>query len=447
MVGRKIFAGTAPFVIALAIGSAQADAIDDYVTAQMRKQHIPGLALAVIRDGKAIKVQGYGLANVETNTPAKPDSVFKIGSVSKQFIATGVMVLVNDGKVAVDDKIGKYLEGSPEIWQDITVRHVLTHTSGLVRESPGFSAMQAQSDAEVIKAAYQTPLRFQPGEKFEYCNLGYFILAEIIRKASGQEWPAFMEQRVFKPLGMNDTRTTDMTAVIPRRADGYVYSNGKLQNGATVISLRPSGAFISTANDLVKWNAALDSGTVLPKPVLEQMWTRVKLNDGTEQPYGFGWYLDKAGTHSQVRHGGSLAGFRSEYTRLTDDNLSVIVLTNVDGARTDAIAVNVAANYIKDLLPKRTAAKVDPEALAQYTGRYQFAPGYVIEIVRQGGGLSLEYAPMGQQIELRPLSDASFFAPDDTRAEYVFVKDAAGAVTHISVRDGGNEISRATRVP
>lgn len=348
---RKVGAAAALVLLCIGATGALADDVDDYISNQMAQQHIPGLSLAVVKDGKPIKLQSYGLANVELNVAATPQTIFKIGSVSKQFIATGVMLLVNDGKVALNDPIGKYLEGAPESWKDITVQHLLTHTSGIVREAPGFDALKLQSDADLIRTAYPLPLRFKPGEKFEYCNVGYFILAEIIHKVAGQEWPVFMEERVFKPLGMNATRATDVTALVPNRADGYAFKAGQLQNAATILALRPSGAFLSNTVDLVKWNAALDSASILPRPLLDLMWTPCKLNDDATRPYGLGWTLDAVGTHRRVHHGGSLPGFRSEYTRWVDDGLSVIVLANGDDAKTDAIALKVAAHYIPNLVP------------------------------------------------------------------------------------------------
>jgi CubicO group peptidase (beta-lactamase class C family) len=168
--------------------AVQADKTDEYVKAEMQRQHLPGLSLVVIKDQKIVKVQGYGLANIELNVPATPETVYKIGSVSKQFIATGIMMLVQEGKLNVADNISQYLDGTPETWKPITIRHLLTHTSGLVREAPGFDPLKIQNDADVIKTAYPLPLRFTPGEKYEYCNVGYFTLAEIIRKVSGKEW-------------------------------------------------------------------------------------------------------------------------------------------------------------------------------------------------------------------------------------------------------------------
>jgi D-alanyl-D-alanine carboxypeptidase len=168
--------------------AARADKVDDYVKAEMQKQRVPGLSLAIIKDGKIIKVEGYGMANVELNVPARPDTVYKIGSVSKQFIAAGIMLLIQEGHLSLDDKISKFLEGTPDTWKEISVRHLLTHTSGIVREAPGFDPFKIQNDADVIKTAYPLPLRFAPGEKHEYCNVGYFALAEIISRVSGKSW-------------------------------------------------------------------------------------------------------------------------------------------------------------------------------------------------------------------------------------------------------------------
>src|SRR5438132_24515 len=151
---------------------ARADRIDDFITAQMDAQHIKGLSLAVIRDNQIIKSAGYGMANVELCVPAKPETVYKIGSISKQFIAAGIMLLTQEGKISLDDKARKFLAGAPDTWKDITIRHLLTHTSGLGRDAPGFDRLKEQSDADVIKSAYALPLLFKPGANWRYSNCG-----------------------------------------------------------------------------------------------------------------------------------------------------------------------------------------------------------------------------------------------------------------------------------
>jgi CubicO group peptidase (beta-lactamase class C family) len=446
---KKLDLPAAIFLLFVALASlrVEADGVDDFVRAQMRKQHIPGVSLAVIREGKPVKVLGYGLANVELNVPATPETVFRIGSVSKEFIATGIMLLAHDGKLSVDDKISKYLEDSPETWSEITIRHLLTHTSGLVREGPSFNALKPQSDAELIKSAYATPLVFKPGERWQYCNLGYFILAEIIAKVSTKPWPEFMSERVFKPLAMDSSRTLDAAAVVPNRASGYEYSNSAYHNAATLLALRPSGAFMSSIRDLIKWDAALNEAKLLPQAILEQMWTSATLADGASANYGFGWTIDKLGAHREVQHGGAINGFRAHYLRLPDDKLSVIVLANSESAPTDAIAAGVAARYVKDLLPTRRAIALSAQALDSFTGTYQFKSGGPVSFSREGSGLRVKAPGRGMDLQLLPDSPLTFFSADDLRLHFVFGQDAGANVSNVTVMLGDVEQNGGPRQP
>ncbi len=424
--------------------AAQADKVDDYVKAQMERQHIPGVSLVVIKDDKIIKSVGYGLANVELNVPATPDTVYKIGSVSKQFIATGIMLLVQDGKINLDDPVSKFLEGTPDTWKPITVRHLLTHTSGIVREAPGFDPLKVQNDADVIKTAFPLPLRFTPGEKYEYCNVGYFTLAEIISKVGGKPWGDFLKERVFEPLGMNATRTTNMTELVPNRANGYVWRNGKLQNASIYFAVRPSGAFLSTVVDLAKWDAALNAGKILTPSTLEQMWTPVKLSNGTTSPYGFGWQLEAIRDHKQVHHGGSLPGFRAQLARFVDQKLTIAVLTNGDNANAAAIAIGVANFYIPGLIPERVVAKVDPKIFDSYTGQYQGDPSQVVSVTREADKLMIQQGA-GEKRELSPESETVFFVKDSPRSTYSFIKDVTGQ-TFLVVNQDGREVWRGKKV-
>lgn len=326
--------------------SAQSDQIDEYIKTEMQKRSIPGLSLAVVKEGKVIKMKGYGLANVETNVPVTPETVFKIGSVSKPIIAEGIMMLVEEGKISLDDKIGKYLENTSENWKDITIRHLLAHSSGIIREAPGFDPAKIQPDADVIKTAYNLPLRFTPGEKFEYCNVGYFTLAEIIHKVSGQSWGDFFTERIFKPAGMSATRTTNFSEIIMNRANAYSLQDGKLQNAEVYLALRPSGAFLSTVSDLAKWEATLHTSKFLKAETRKIMWTPFKFNDGKDSVYGLGWRIDEVNGRKQIHHGGSLNGFKSEFARFPEDKITIIVLTNLNEVVPSEIAVGVAGFYI-----------------------------------------------------------------------------------------------------
>lgn len=432
-------------VLLAATIAVRADKVDDYVKSEMQKQHLPGLSLVVIKDQKIIKSEGYGLANVELNVPARPDTVYKIGSVSKQFIATGIMLLVEEGKISLDDHISKFLEGTPDTWKNITVRHLLTHTSGIVREAPGFDPLKIQADADVIKTAYSLPLRFAPGDKWEYCNVGYFSLAEIIHKVTGKPWGDYLQERLFAPLGMSSTRTTTMTDIVQNRANGYVWGEGTLRNATNYIALRPSGAFLSTVLDLVKWDAALYSDKILKQSALNQMWTPVKLNDGTTDDYGFGWEIETVGGHKRVHHGGALPGFRAQLARFVDDKTTVVILTNGDNADAASIALGVANFFIPRLLPERIVAKIDQNLFDTYAGQYQPNPSSLLIVTRLAGKLMFQQGLNGQRQELLPESTTDFFTKERPRVTYSFIKDDTGQM-YLVLKVEGREEGRAKKI-
>src|SRR5215510_2705378 len=198
----------------------------------------------------------------------------------KRFPLFVILLLSLQTAAVRTDKVGKYLDATPESWNGVTIRNLLTHTSGIVREGPAFDPFKDQKDFDVIKSAYPLPLRFTTGEKYEYCNVGYFSLAEIIARISGKSWGDFINERVFAPLGMTSTRPTSFSAIIPNRASGYEWRNDKMQNAGEYVAVRPSGAFLSTVLDLAKWDAALYTDAVLKQSSREQMWKPVKLNSG-----------------------------------------------------------------------------------------------------------------------------------------------------------------------
>ena len=326
--------------------TARADKTDDFIKAEMLKQNIPGLSLAIVKDGKAVKAEGYGLANMSLKVPATPETVYRIASVSKQFIATGVMLLVQEGRLNVDDPVSKHLEKTPQAWKGITIRHLLTHTSGLVREPPGFDSHKIQSDADVIKSAFHLPLQFPPGTKHQYSNLGYFALAEIIRRVSGQSWTDYLSAKVFKPSGMNTTYPTNTKESVQNRAAAYVDNDKLREVNDNWPALRPSGAFLSTVLDMAKWDAMLYTDKVLTHSSREQMWAPAKLNDGSTYPYGFGWELGSFKGQRLVYHGGGGPGIRTKFARFVDHGLTIIVLMNLDDVDVDTIVNGIAALYL-----------------------------------------------------------------------------------------------------
>ncbi len=325
--------------------AALADPVDDFVRKQLAASRVPGLSLAVIKDGTVVKVAGYGFADLEARIPAQPDTVYKIGSVSKQFIATGIMLLAQDGRLTLDDPIARYLKDAPPSWSPITIRHALTHTAGLVRESPSFAPTRIQSDADLIAAVYPLPLRFEPGQKWEYSNVGYFILADIIRVVGGRAWPEFLRDRVFAPVEMSSTWPTNTRAEVHKRAVGYT-GNDNSRRADDWPALRASGAFLSTVLDLAKWDAQLSTTRILHADSRRQMWAPVRLKDGTTAPYGFGWHIDTWSGRARIRHGGGLPGFISEFARFEDERLTIIALANGDDVDLPSIVSGIGAFYL-----------------------------------------------------------------------------------------------------
>jgi CubicO group peptidase (beta-lactamase class C family) len=359
---------------AAAVRTTEADKVDDYVVGEMQAQHVPGLALGVMRDGKIVKAQGYGLANVELNVPLKPESIFQTGSVGKQFTATAVMMLVEEGKIRLDDEISKYFEGAPASWKDITLRNLLTHTSGIPDyESDEFTKPGGlinlrldYTEDELFKKIATLPLDFAPGEKWRYSNTGYLLLGILLHKVTGQFYGDFLQERIFKPLAMSSTRIISEADIIPNRSAGYRLVKGALKNQDWVsptLNSTADGALYTNIPDMAKWDAALYTEKLLKKASLDQMWTPVTLHHGKTYPYGFGWDVKEVRGHRLIEHGGAWQGFTAYIARYLDDKLTVVVLTNLDAAYSHPgkVAHNVAGLYIPEVKPAELKPIADKE--------------------------------------------------------------------------------------
>jgi len=330
---------------------AQVDSTDIIVKRLMDQQKVVGLSLAVIKGGQPIVNKGYGLANVELNVPVTPETVIRLGSVSKQFFTTAIMKLMEEGKLSIEDPIHKFFPDAPEIWRPIKIKHLMSHSSGLQREGPAYDNFKIQSDRDIIKSGYRLPLDFKTGEKYQYSNLGYYILAEIITKVSGMPWQNFIHDKLFVPSQMENTYLTDFYLVIPNRASGYMHRQDTLVNAYPMYAIRPSGGFLSTSSDMIKWEKTIREGkTILKKENWEKLWKPfVKTSDKPDWKgfYGFGWEIGEHKGHKIVAHGGSNPGFRSVYIRFVNDDLSIIILTNTSEADANAIGFTLADYYLK----------------------------------------------------------------------------------------------------
>lgn len=337
LLSHQFFATMKLFLVCISVLisslSAAQDAVDKYIQSQMEREKVVGLTVGIIKNGEIVKVKGYGKANLEHNVATSENTVYKLASVSKQFIATAIMRMVEDRKLSLQDPVNKFFKDAPTHWSKITVRHLLNHTSGLPRESPAFEEMVEKPDSVLIKAAYQDTLAFPTGTRWQYCNLGYFMLADIIRQKSGQPFSTYMRDELFVKHGLLNTQTTSVKTIIPNRADGYVNYKGVILNAADYIALRPSGAFVSTIHDMLKWEMLLQQNKILKESSLKQMWsdnekTPAVSTHGEPIYYGYGWRVTRYLNKDIVFHTGVLPGFRTIFYRIPDEKTAIIILAN-----------------------------------------------------------------------------------------------------------------------
>ena len=362
------------FLLSALAGSApvHANPLDDAIAVEMKRSHTPGVGIAVVRNGKVILEKGYGLADVEHSVPAGPRTVFQSGSVGKQFTAALVLLLAEDGKLKLDDPISRHLANTPKAWEAITIRHLLTHTSGLGDPYAKLDLTKNYTDEELIALEATIPMLFAPGEKWAYSNMGYHLLGFICNKAGGKFYGDQLRERIFAPLGMS-TRIISESDIIPHRASGYEWADGKLKNQAWVaprLNTTADGSLYLTARDLALWDLALYGDKILNARLREASWTPVKLNDGTTAPYGYGWKLEPRNGHRSISHGGSWQGFKAQISRYVDDKLTVIVLANSAQARPGKLADIIAAHYVPALaiVPPKAIADTEPAVTARTRG-------------------------------------------------------------------------------
>jgi len=344
--------------------------IDAYIRAEMKAEQIPGLSYAVVSNGNIIDSGAYGWANAELKAPVTSHTLFNIGSIGKTFTATAIMLLQKDGKLSINDPINKYLDSLPDAWKTITIKHLISHTSGIkdyAHDFPGYPFIEQDrkqeiTEAQFIRAATNLPLNFQPGERWAYSNSNFVLLGFIIHKLSGKSMGDFMKERLFAPAGMKQTRYTSVSEILPNRASGYLLDeddNNKLINGIYIsnfFSTMGDMGILTTATDLARWSIAQDEEKVLDKKILQQMWTPSKLNNNLEAVgilgvnYGFGWTLQDHRGNKETGHSGSfMNGYTAQLTRFPEKHFAVIVLTNLNPTNVSLISYDIAGFYFPEL--------------------------------------------------------------------------------------------------
>lgn len=363
-----------------ALSPEQVQRIDRYVTAEMARQRIPGLALGIYKNGDAVLTKGYGLANIELNVPMTADSVLQSGSVGKSFTATAVMMLAEQGKIHLEDSITQYFPEAPDSWKPIKVANLLSHTSGIAaydtpelqKAGMPFDLRSDFSEAEMVGKIVKLPLDFNAGEGWSYENTNFVLLGIMIHRVSGHHYSAFLHYNIFSPLGMKSSRIISDTDIIPNRVAGYEMIGGTLRNQEWVsptFNSTADGTIYFTVSDIEYWDRALSSEKLLQKDTLQKMWTPYPYGGKTaDEGYGFGWEIHFVNGHKVIEHDGAWQGFTTSYSRYIDDKLTVVVLTNLDSDHSNpAAVVRAVAGIIEpklELAPRK-AITDDKEKFSQ----------------------------------------------------------------------------------
>lgn len=411
---------------------------DEYIQAHVGMNQFSGSVL-IAKDGQIILKKGYGFANYEHDVSNDAQTKFCLASLTKQFTAMAVMQLCEAGLLNVDDPINKHIPEYPN-GDKITIHHLLSHTSGI----PNFTAsvdeetrVKPCSLEEIIERFKDEPLEFTPGEKFRYCNAGYYLLGYVIEKVTGASYESVLKRQIFDPLGMANSGYDRHSSILKKRASGYSLRDSKLVNAdyVCVANTHASGALYSTVEDLFLWDRVLYTEKLLKKKSLELMFTPF-----TDQ-YGYGWGIVQVFDRKFVGHNGDMEGFQTHISRFIDDDVCVIVLSNYGHAPIGKIGVDLAAIVFGEsyTIPRqRVAVYVDPEVYNAYVGQYAVSPKFTLTIIKEDDRLYCQ--PTGQErLEIVPESESTFFLRE-VDAQILFVKDEDGKVGKLILHQSGRDI-------
>jgi D-alanyl-D-alanine carboxypeptidase len=335
--------------------------IDSAIRAALAERQIPGMQVAVVKYGIVLKKGSYGMANLEDRVPVTDSTLFPIASMSKAFTCAAVLLLMEEGKLGIDDSVGKYFDSLPPGWEAITIRKLMNHTSGLRDDwDEGDIFFKTNtSDSAFFSALKAAPLKFQPGQAWSY-SCGPFVLGLIIAKVSGESYAVFMKHRIFDKLGMNYTRINDIEAVIPNRAAGYLLKDNIFYHGKEISAAaqaRGDVGVLTTVSDMVKWYTALQNGSLLQKNSMKLMFTPGLLQDGNKISYGLGWFMGPYRDQTLISHnGGFRTGFSSVMDMYPEDHVGIIILSNRQNAGTAFIAKDIVGLFSPDYA---RASKID----------------------------------------------------------------------------------------
>jgi CubicO group peptidase (beta-lactamase class C family) len=427
----------------------------DAIFAEWNTTSSPGCALAVVKDGRIVYQHGYGMANLELGIAITPESVFDIGSVSKEITAMAMLLLVQDGKISLDDNIRKYLPEIPDYGNPITIRHMLHHTSGLrnyddLFDLEGIPEADLTTDRDALElTARQKGVNFKPGEEFLYSDTNFFLMSQIVKRVTGQTLRQFAQERIFGPLAMTSTHFhDDHTMIVPRRATGYApHNGGGFEMDMSNFEQLGDGSVMTTVEDLFKWDQNFDHPQVGGTQAIRQLTTPGKLNNGRTIPYGMGLFIDHYRGLNWIHHSGEWVGYRAAFSRFPDQHFSTILTCNCVGDMNPmGMAKQVADIYLADEFARAQKAS-SPQAAAQpfaadlkrYVGTYWSPKKGALRKFEVNGSKLVMLAP-GMSYDMLPTGDGEFEALEgdsEHRDKYMFRKAAKNGDFELEAWEGG----------
>jgi len=422
-------------------GGGLVSKIDSLAAANLADGRVSGFSIGVKKGDDLLLAQGYGLADLDNQVPAGPHTVYGIGSITKQFTAAAILLLADKGVVSLDDPLTKFFPDYPTHGYYVTIRHLLTHTSGVRSypsdDTPSETLPLDISDLELLARIDAEPFDFAPGQSFRYSNAGFVLLGMIVEAVSGQTYAEYLQEHIFEPLGLTRSSVCDARRITPGRARGYALEGGTLLHAARVSTthMGGAGALCSTVFDLLSWTSALKSGRVMTKSGYEAMVTPAVLADGTEVPYGFGLRVRaRLEGRLSVAHGGGVPGFSSQLDHFPEADLTVAVISNTYGDHARLTADAIASWALGIAMPTLLDEQRSVDELEVYVGTYRLSgPDREWRVVRQGTWLFREVDD-GEPIRLRSQGN-HVFAPQNSDFAQITFRVEGGSATGLSVHE------------
>ncbi len=427
----------------MTLSTAATQEIDQWLLSHF-KPNEPGISAIVVQDGKTLYRAGYGAANVELDVPIRPEMVFRIGSITKQFTAAAILMLMERGKLALTDRLTKFLSRYPTQGHKITLAHLLTHTSGIksytdMPESVKISR-EDRTLAEMMDFFKDQPMDFAPGERWQYCNSGYLLLGAVIEKVSGLSYEAFLQKNIFDKLGMADTHYDMPNKMIRGRVAGYSNGAAGIENSMYISMTQPhaAGALVSSVDDLAKWDAALYGSKLLKQSTLKQAWTSHILKNDKDTLYGYGWNILRSDDLTLVEHGGGIPGFSTFALRVPQHKLFVAVLANTNNPALEPIYVawQLALRTMGQPHGEPNSFAISKKDLAKLVGKYKVNELFDIAFRQKKNTLFVEFGAGSPLVEICAMGQHEFFVKDSF-LRFRFVAGDDSNVTAVKIFDRG----------